>query len=263
MVWIGTSWKMNKTIAEACEYVTELSSLPIAPGVRAFLLPAHTALAAVRDCLGPSSRVLLGAQNAHWAPEGAGTGEVSMRMIKDAGAQVVEIGHSERREMFGESDQTVALKARAALDHGLIPLICVGEPLRVPRAGQAASFVAAQLTDAMAFVSSIEVARVLVAYEPVWAIGSAGQPAEPGEVAPIMSILADVVGRLSATGRCRGMLYGGGVDDTNAAEFLRNPHTNGLFVGRAAWTAQGMRRLLEIGAECASRLRWPTAGKQA
>ena len=114
-VWIGTSWKMNKTIGEACEYAEGLAATPIPAGVQAFVLPAYTALAAVRDRLAAVPQVLVGAQNAHFAPEGGSTGEVSMRMVKDAGARLVEIGHAERRREFGETDQTAALKTRAAL----------------------------------------------------------------------------------------------------------------------------------------------------
>ena len=114
--WLGTSWKMTKTIPEAREYATQLAGAQRPAGVQLLVLPAHTALAAVRDALPADGSVLLGAQNAHWGPEGAGTGEVSMRMVADAGAQVVELGHSERRSQFGESDESVALKVRAATD---------------------------------------------------------------------------------------------------------------------------------------------------
>ena len=121
---------MTKTLAEARDFVDRIAPVPVPAGVQPFVLPSHTSLAAVRDRLPADSPVLLGAQNAHWAPDGAWTGEVSMRMAADAGAQLIEIGHSERREHFGETDATVAAKVAAALDHGLTPLVCVGEPLR-------------------------------------------------------------------------------------------------------------------------------------
>jgi len=106
LVWVGTSWKMTKTIAEARAFIDEVTASPVPDGIQPFVLPAHTALAAVRDRLPTNSPILLGAQNAHWGPEGAGTGEISMRMVKDAGASLVEMGHSERREGFGETDET-------------------------------------------------------------------------------------------------------------------------------------------------------------
>lgn len=247
-VWIGTSWKMNKTISEARTYVDQLSEVLEPPAVQPFLLPAHTSLAAVRDCLPATSRMLLGAQNAHWVPEGAVTGEVSMRMVADAGAQLVEIGHSERRAQFGETDRSVSLKARAALDHDLAPLVCVGEPLSARRAGGAEAFVVAQVRGALADVRPEEIGAVLLAYEPVWAIGVGGRPAEPQEVAPVMTAIAETVAELSVGGGCRALLYGGGVDLDNASALLANPGTGGLFVGRAAWTADGLLGLIAVGA---------------
>jgi triosephosphate isomerase len=251
-VWIGTSWKMNKTISEACAYVDQLVLSPIPPQVQAFLLPPHTALAAVRDRLPVDSAVMLGAQNAHWAHEGQGTGEVSMRMVRDAGAVVVEMGHSERRKHFGETDESVALKARAAVDHALIPLICVGEPAAVRAAGRAEQFVAAQVRAATVALAPQEVAGVLVAYEPIWAIGAAGRPALPAEVAPVMATIAAVLSERSNGEGCRALLYGGGVHAGNAAGLLRDTPADGLFVGRAAWSATGLSRLLALGAAAAA-----------
>src|SRR4051812_18197932 len=176
-LWVGTSWKMNKTLAEADSFVDELLRFPIPSGIQPFLLPAHTALARVRDRLPADGPVLLGAQNAHWASEGSWTGEISMRMAKDAGATLIEVGHSERREHFGETDRTVALKAAAAVAHGLIPLICVGEPLAIRDAGGAEDFVRAQVQIAVSEVAPAEIAQMIIAYEPIWAIGEHGTPA--------------------------------------------------------------------------------------
>lgn len=250
-VWIGTSWKMNFTIGEARDYVTRLAAATLPPGVQTFVVPPHTALAAVRDCLPTGAPVLLGAQNAHWAAEGAWTGEISMRMAKDAGAQLVELGHSERREHFGETDETVALKVRAAVDHGLVPLICVGEPLAVRESGRAEEFVAAQVRAALALLTPDEVAAVLLAYEPVWAIGTAGRPATPSQVAPVMAALAGELAGLSRGAGCRALLYGGGVDPGNAAGLLGDRHIDGLFVGRRAWDVAGLLELVDIGSACA------------
>jgi triosephosphate isomerase len=249
-VWIGTSWKMTKTIGEsrayACALAEALAKAPLPDRVRAFILPAHTSLAAVRDQLA-GVPVMLGAQNAHWAPEGAGTGEVSMRMVADAGATIVEMGHSERREQFGETDETVARKARAAVDFGLLPLICVGEPWSVRAAGGAEEFVAAQVRAALSRLRADEIARTLIAYEPVWAIGTGGTPATAEQVAPVMAVIAAETRRLGGGTGCRAVLYGGGVDADNAADLLRVDAADGLFVGRAAWTVDGLLRLLAIG----------------
>jgi L-erythrulose 1-phosphate isomerase len=245
-LWVGTSWKMNKTLGEASAFVDELLSFAIPPGLQPFVLPAHTALAHVRDRLPSTSPVLLGAQNAHWGPEGAGTGEVSMRMVADAGATLVEMGHSERRESFGETDETVAAKAAAALDHGLVPLICVGEPRSVRDAGHASEFVAAQVRAALARVRPEQVDRVLVAYEPIWAIGEHGRPATQDQIAPVMALISEVAADRSGGTGPRAVLYGGGVHPDNAADLLGDPHTDGLFVGRAGWAAAGFIRLLQL-----------------
>jgi triosephosphate isomerase len=245
-LWIGTSWKMNKTIREACEYARVLAAASLPDGIQPFILPPHTALAAVRDVLPSGTRVLLGAQNAHWASEGAGTGEVSMRMVADAGARLVEMGHSERREQFGETDETVAHKARAAVDHGLTPLICVGEPGDVRADGDAEKYVSSQVEAALSELNPAEVAGVLVAYEPIWAIGIGGRPATSGETAPIMAAVSQLVLELSGGTGCTALLYGGSVHRDNVLELLADPHTDGLFVGRAAWDAEGYLELLAL-----------------
>jgi triosephosphate isomerase len=243
---------MTKTIGEALAFVDAVAAVPVPDGVVPLLLPAHTALAAVRDRLPASSPLRLGAQNAHWAPEGAGTGEVSMRMAADAGARFVELGHSERRASFGETDATVALKVRAALDAGLRPLVCVGEPGPVRDAGDQVAFVTAQVSAALAPVRPDERGRVLLAYEPVWAIGEGGRRPETDEVAPVLAAVAALaVGGGVPADDAPVVLYGGSVDRLNAAALLDDPSTDGLFVGRAAWTADGFLALLQLAGRSA------------
>lgn len=252
-LWIGTSWKMNKTLAEARAFIDEVSSVPFPPGVQPFVLPPHTALAAVRDQLPAGSPILLGAQNAHWAAEGSWTGEISMRMAADAGAQLVEIGHSERREHFGETDATVAAKAAAAIRHGLTPLICVGEPAAVRDTGNADTYVAAQVRAALSQLAPAEVGRCLIAYEPIWAIGETGRPAEPSEVSPIMRAISTIASERPGASLCA-LLYGGSVNVDNAAALLDDAYTQGLFVGRSAWTPTGFIALIEVAAARHSHL---------
>ena len=250
-MWVGVSWKMNKTLADADRFVDSLAGFTVPSGIQPFVLPPHTALARVRDRLPADSPVLLGAQNAHWAEEGSWTGEISMRMAKDAGATIVEIGHSERREHFGESDRTVALKVAAAITNDLTPMICVGEPAAVRAADGAEDFVGAQLRIAMSGLRRAEIDRVIIAYEPVWAIGDRGTPATVEQSAPVMAAIHDVVAGLG--GSPLAVLYGGSVGADNAVELLSDPNTDGLFVGRAAWEAAGFIELLKL---CA-----PLAGK--
>jgi L-erythrulose 1-phosphate isomerase len=248
-LWVGTSWKMNKTLAEADSFIDELLTFHIPSGLQPFLLPPHTALARVRGRLPADAPVLLGAQNAHWAAEGSWTGEISMRMAKDAGATMIEIGHSERRAHFGETDRTVALKVAAAIAHDLIPLICVGEPLAVRDAGGAEEFVSAQLQSALSELAPSDIRQVIIAYEPVWAIGEQGIPPTMEQIAPVMALINDVV--MSAGGSARAVLYGGSVNTENATRLLSDPHTHGLFIGRAAWQASGFIELLKLCAPLA------------
>ena len=246
-VWVGTSWKMNKSLAEARQYSTDLLQGLAGrdlTGIQPFIIPPATALATVAELLSADDRVLVGAQNAHWEDEGAWTGEVSVPQVADAGARLVEIGHSERREHFGETDETVRLKVASTLRHGLTPLLCIGEPAEVKTAGGSAEFILAQAEHALAGLTEDQLARVLIAYEPIWAIGAAGRPAEPEELKEPFAALARRYG-----GRTAGLLYGGSVSLDNAAALLGLEQVDGLFVGRTAWQVQGYLRLLDIAAD--------------
>lgn len=252
-IWVGTSWKMNKTLAEARRYAAALleglDGLELA-AVQPFIIPPATALSAVAGVLGGDGRVLLGAQNAHWEDGGAWTGEVSVPQVADAGAQLVEVGHSERRGHFGETDGTVRRKVAAVLRHGLAPLLCIGEPADVREAGGSSDFVLRQAGRALEGLSAQQLSRVLIAYEPVWAIGVAGRPAAPEELQSSFAALHSSYGQQVA-----GLLYGGSVSEDNASALLEIPHVDGLFVGRAAWQADGYLRLLEIAAQTAGTRR--------
>jgi triosephosphate isomerase len=238
--YLGTGWKMNKTRREAEAYARALRADPRLPfpGVRLFVLPPFTALAATRDALGDAP-VAVGAQDVHWEDSGAFTGEVSAPMVKECGAELVALGHAERRRLFGETDAWVALKTRACLRHGLRPLVCVGETAEERAAGAAAETVLRQARLAFAGLGEGELARCLLAYEPVWAIGEGGDPAGPGDVAPRHAALAHAFPGVP-------VLYGGGVDLGNAAALARVPHVSGLFVGRAAWEAEGLLALAAL-----------------
>ncbi|AQT82306.1 triose-phosphate isomerase [Mycolicibacterium litorale] len=245
-LWIGTSWKMNKGLAEARRYVRALSEYVRqtgVPGVQPFVIPSMTALAATREELGSDSRVLLGVQNAHWEDAGAWTGEVSVAQAKDAGAQLVEIGHSERREHFGETVATTRLKVHAALAHGLVPLLCIGESAEVKDAGASTRFILEQAAGALDGLTAEQLARVLIAYEPIWAIGEGGRPATVEELHEPFAALGQQYG-----GRAKGLLYGGSVNLDNAQALLGICAVTGLFVGRAAWQLPGYLRLLELAA---------------
>ena len=249
-LWIGTSWKMTKTLAEGRAWAEGLRDHLAsahdgqAPArVQPFVIPPFTATTTVRGILGEDSPVLLGVQNAHWEDEGAWTGEVSVLQAKDAGAQVVEIGHSERREHFGETVETTQLKVAAALRHGLTPLLCIGESAEVKDAGGSSEFILAQAAGALDGLSPEELSRVVIAYEPIWAIGEKGRPAAVEElVEPFAALGAQYSGKVT------GLLYGGSVNLDNAADLLGIEHVTGLFVGRTAWRLEGYLELLRIAA---------------
>ncbi|MFG2648417.1 triose-phosphate isomerase [Streptomyces sp. NPDC048436] len=242
MLWLGTSFKMTKTRAEAAAYAARLKEAvgDGVEGVRPFVIPSATAIATVADTLGRDSPALVGAQNTHWADSGAWTGEISVPQAADAGARLIEIGHSERRAHFGESDATVRLKTAAVLRHGLVPLVCVGESEETRAAGMASATAAVLAQAAAALDGAANPRHVLIAYEPLWAIGEHGREPRPQDIAPVLAELAQLP--------VRGVLYGGSVNEGNAAGLLRLPGVDGLFVGRAAWDAEAYVRLLAMAA---------------
>lgn len=249
-LWIGTSWKMTKTLAEGRAWAEGLrvhlnGSAPA--GIQPFVVPSLTATTTVREVLGEDSPALLGVQNAHWEDAGAWTGEVSVPQAKDAGARIVEIGHSERREHFGETVETTRLKVAAALRHGLTPLLCIGESAEVKDAGGSSAFILDQARGALEGLSAEELSRVVIAYEPIWAIGEKGRPARIEELIEPFAALGEAY-----SGKLTAMLYGGSVNLDNAAALLRIDHVTGLFVGRTAWELEGYLELLRIAEEHAA-----------
>ncbi len=243
--WIGTGWKMNKTAAEARSYIaTLLPLLPALPAdVSVFVIPPFTALAAAREAAG-SGPLLIGAQNMHWAEEGAFTGEISARMLAESAIDLVELGHSERRQMFGETDEAINRKVQAALSHGLTPLVCVGDSAAERDAGTSAEAAIRQVKLAFAGLSSADIGRCLVAYEPIWAIGDAGAPATPEHVRSVQGRLQDALAGVGSTKTP--VLYGGSVNLDNAVALASEPAVDGLFIGRAAWKPEGLAALVKV-----------------
>ena len=251
--WIGTGWKMNFLRAEAEAYVDELGVAlqgGVPEGLQIFVVPPATVLRAVRE-RAKGLPLLVGAQNMHWEESGAFTGEISPAMVKDCGADLVELGHSERRAMFGETDAAVNRKVHAALAHGLTPLVCVGETADEKRLGAARESVVRQAKIALHGVPAQRIPEVLLAYEPVWAIGAGGTPAEPGYAAQMHAALRAAIGEVhgAATAARCAILYGGSVDLGNARPFLAEREVDGLFVGRTAWKASGLVALIRIAGE--------------
>ena len=232
---LAANWKMNKTVAEATAFTTAF--LPLAADVadaEIVLAPPFTALAAVAAaCRG--SNVAAAAQNVHSEPGGAFTGEVSLAMVRDAGASHVIVGHSERRHLFGEDDAAVNRKTRAVLAAGLTPIVCIGETLAEREADETAAVLDRQIDGGLAGLAADDVASIVVAYEPVWAIGT-GRTATPEQAqeshAHVRRGLATLAGRAAAD-RCR-LLYGGSVKPANAADLSAQPDVDGALVGGAS-----------------------------
>jgi L-erythrulose 1-phosphate isomerase len=242
--WVGTSWKMNKTLAEARTFAEGLIAAEAQADARIqrFVIPPFTAVREVKRLLTATS-VKVGAQNMHWADQGAWTGEISPLMLVDCGLDIVELGHSERREFFGETDETVGLKTEAAVRHGLTPLICIGETAADKESGRADEVLEKEVRGALGRLSADQrSAPILLAYEPVWAIGEKGVPASADYAderqARIIAVAESVLGRRIPC------LYGGSVNPGNCAELAACPHIDGLFIGRSAWNVAGYLDIL-------------------
>lgn len=244
-LWIGTSWKMNKGPGAARDAVTQIADIDIPETVTPFIIPPFTSLEAVASRL-QGTRWHVGAQNMHWEDEGAWTGEISPPMVRECGADLIELGHSERREHFGETDITVNLKVRAAIRHGLRPLICIGDSAEEYAFGVSHETLARQAKMALHGLTAEEIGTVLIAYEPVWAIGAKGTAAAPAFVdtahTRLRAVIAELVG--SASAARVPLLYGGSVSLDNAASYTQLPDVDGVFIGRSAWDPAGLAAII-------------------
>lgn len=237
---IAGNWKMNKTLSEAPALVRELkglvASLP-ADRVELAVAPPFVALAAVAREL-EGSAVKLAGQNCHWEPSGAFTGEVSAPMLKDVGCTYVILGHSERRQYFGETDETVNKRTRAVLAAKMTPIICVGETLAEREGNRTFAVVEGQVAGALKGFQAAEVAGFVLAYEPVWAIGT-GRTATSAQAQEVHKAIREQLARLydRATAERVVIQYGGSVKPDNAAELLGQPDVDGALVGGASLKA--------------------------
>lgn len=232
------NWKMQKTTGEARDLVRALAPLvePIAGKVQVAVAPTFTALAAVAEAI-RGTQIELAAQNVYFEPQGAFTGEISPGMLADLGVKHCIIGHSERRQLFGETDEGVRKKAVALFKAGLLPIICVGETLQERESGQTLAVVSRQVKNALQGLPAADVARLTLAYEPIWAIGTGktATTAQAQEVhASIRKLLAELAGPAADQVRLQ---YGGSVKPDNAAELMAQPDVDGALVGGASLKA--------------------------
>jgi len=246
----GTNFKMNQTPAESAAFYRQLAAkVEIPAETHLFVIPPFTSLAAVEEIASPPPhQIWIGAQNVHWAPDGAYTGEISVGMLGALDVDLVLLGHAERRRYFHETDPELNLKVRAALGAGLRVLLAVGETAEERSFGVGGETVLRQLRIGLHGVQPEHLRLIHIAYEPVWSIGAGGTPASPEDVEPIAKLIR--TGSRDLFGEPGGdipILYGGSVDPSNAGTFTALANIDGLFVGRAAWTVDGFIATYQAG----------------
>jgi triosephosphate isomerase len=232
---VAGNWKMNKTVEQARLLVAEmLPGLQAEPSVERVLCPPFPALMALAAQL-TGTGIGLGAQNMYWEASGAYTGEVAPAMVKEF-CEYVILGHSERRTYFGETDATVNRKVKAALSNQLIPIVCIGETLAENEAGKTADVVIRQVLEGLRELSEEQARKIVIAYEPIWAIGTGRAATAPGANAVLSEYIRPALISLFGKGVAEGtrILYGGSVTGSNAAEFFGQPDIDGALVGGAS-----------------------------
>jgi triosephosphate isomerase (TIM) len=231
---VAGNWKMHKTPSEAEALIKEL--IPLVKNA-----PCEVVVAPTFVCLDRAAQALnggaieLGAQNVYWEPKGAFTGEIAIDMLKELGVTYVIVGHSERRQYFCETDQTVNRRAKAVLAAGMTPIICVGEVLAEREAGKTLAVVSTQVKGCLADIPAAQVAALVIAYEPVWAIGT-GKVATPQQAEEVHLALRKIIGQRynNSIADLVRLQYGGSVKPDNAAELLKQPDIDGALVGGAS-----------------------------
>jgi triosephosphate isomerase len=247
--FIVGNWKMNKTSSEASVFIGQiLERLPHPLQCELVVAPPFTALESVRGALGSSSPIGISAQNLHWESQGAFTGEISALMLRDIGCRYVIVGHSERRTLFGERNEDVRKKVIAALAHGLFPILCVGESLAERNGGQTDEIITDQLKEALTGRSEQELARLTIAYEPVWAIGTGRAATVDQVVAVHRSIRRFIEATWNKTvAASMRILYGGSVTTQNIDSLLASTDIDGALVGGACLNPDSFATIAHAG----------------
>lgn len=247
-LFLGTNTKMHKTITETKAYLQELGEGTKEIDrmkVELFVIPSYTALESASS-VARENGIRLGAQNMCWEDRGQFTGEISPLMLQEVGVEIVEIGHSERRHILRETDLEENMKVLAALRHGFTPLLCIGETKEQKEYGVSREILSLQLKIGLYGVSREKADKLLIAYEPVWAIGVNGKPASPEYAEAMHMGIRETLTELFGyeTGANIPILYGGSVNNDNAAELCKLPHIDGLFIGRSAWDARNFCKII-------------------
>ncbi len=246
---IAGNWKLFKTIAESVALVQQLKPLVAnVKGVEIVVAPVFTALSRVSDAIGASG-IKLAAQDCYWEEEGAFTGEVAPKLLKDAGCSFVIIGHSERRQYFGETDQSVNRKTKAAIAAGLTAIVCVGELLAERESDQTFSVIETQIQGGLAGLAADTFGRIVIAYEPVWAIGT-GKTASDAQAQEVHAFIRGMIARMfgqSVADAVR-ILYGGSVKPDNVKGLMTQPDIDGALVGGASLKAESFAAIAAFNA---------------
>lgn len=231
---IAGNWKMFKTVGEAASFFAEVKGKAEIDGVESVICAPYTTLPALVEAA-KGTTIGIGAQNLHFEDNGAFTGEISGVMLKDLGVQYAIIGHSERRAYFAETDGIVNKKVHAAFKHGLTPIVCVGEKLEEREAGQTKEVCKVQTEAALQGLSAEQAAKTVIAYEPIWAIGT-GKSSTAADAEDVIAYIRDIVKTVSgeATAQAVRIQYGGSVKPNNIAEYMAQPNIDGALVGGAS-----------------------------
>jgi triosephosphate isomerase len=243
---IAGNWKMYKTAAEALALVNALKrEVETVKDVEIVVCPPFTALYAVSTII-QSSNIQLGAQNVHWEKEGAFTGEIAAPMLKELSVRYAVVGHSERRQFFGETNEGVNKRAKAALANGIRPIVCVGETLQHREAGKTQDVVRDHVTGSLAGFTKTDILETVIAYEPVWAIGT-GKNATPAQAQEVHAFIRELLtGMFDVTVAAKVRIqYGGSVKPANAGELLSQPDIDGALVGGASLDAAGFANIVK------------------
>lgn len=247
------NWKMNKTMSEAIVLTQQLCNQYNRKwdNVDIVVCPPSIDIKSVYTVIDfDKTKIAVGAQNVHWEESGAFTGEISIPMIKEAGCEFCIVGHSERREMFNETDTSVNLKVKALIEADIAPIVCVGESLSMRDSGDYVGFIVAQVRAALAGLDEADMKKVVIAYEPIWAIGT-GRTATPEQAekvcAAIRATIADMFDK-GVADACR-VLYGGSMNVGNVESLLAQPNIDGGLIGGAALQSDSFRQLIEAASE--------------
>ncbi|MBF1361519.1 MAG: triose-phosphate isomerase [Mogibacterium diversum] len=231
---IAGNWKMNKSIAEAKLFADQLKGERIVHPEQLAVIAPFTQLETLKREL-DGTGIKVGAQNVHFEKSGAYTGEISVPMLKELDIDLCIVGHSERREYFAETDSTVNMKLKALLNAGITPILCVGESLEIRETGNAMLFVSGQITEDLDGLTPAEVEQIVIAYEPIWAIGT-GKPATPDQAEEMCGFIRGMIEGMYGRETAEGMIiqYGGSMKPSNADELLKKPDINGGLIGGAS-----------------------------